>query len=166
MGSTLDDLARLAPALERLAGLADVLEELLAVLRPISLESLVPTLQSLNRSIGSLEVTMASVSETPSTAAGHDRAGRPRGIASRTAGPSKANARAQQTGSTRIEGRGRGMKQKFEDWLRTERFLWGRRPPILPTRRELGGQGSNLRHPAPKAGVLPTELPPIGTTPG
>lgn len=25
---------------------------------------------------------------------------------------------------------------------------------------QLGGQDSNLRHPAPKAGVLPTELPP------
>src|SRR5690606_31626942 len=27
---------------------------------------------------------------------------------------------------------------------------------------ELGGQGSNRRQPAPKAGVLPTELPPMG----
>lgn len=26
-----------------------------------------------------------------------------------------------------------------------------------------GGQGSNLQHPAPKAGVLPVELPPSGT---
>ena len=28
---------------------------------------------------------------------------------------------------------------------------------------EFGGQGSNLQQPAPKAGVLPIELPPIGT---
>ena len=30
----------------------------------------------------------------------------------------------------------------------------------------LGGEGSNLQQPAPKAGVLPVELPPIGLVPG
>jgi hypothetical protein len=34
----------------------------------------------------------------------------------------------------------------------------------LPGSSSLGGQGSNLQQPAPKAGVLPVELPPTGSS--
>lgn len=39
-----------------------------------------------------------------------------------------------------------------------------RRIPVDQSLRSLGGQGSNLQQPAPKAGVLPVELPPTVTT--
>jgi hypothetical protein len=65
LGTTLDALARVVPVLERLALVGDVLAELASVIEPLSaLSTLVPTLESLDQSIGELQVTIGSVSDT------------------------------------------------------------------------------------------------------
>jgi hypothetical protein len=65
LGTTLDAIAQVVPVLERLALVGDVLAELASVIEPLSaLSTLVPTLESLDRSISELQVTIGNVSDT------------------------------------------------------------------------------------------------------